>query len=211
MAHDEASSKVTPDMESAKASAHLKSPETAIIISDSPPAADEAQQQQRPFRLLDLPDELWAKIGRMVIDDAPKITLRGKRVEFQSPWSIAWGRKTWDLEKCDLNPPGILQTCSALRRELRADYYRQKMVIYVAAYHARRENIEIIGRFLRAIGPDARKHIQGSYGEFLVRGVHEGPRQPRLNDLSHWKVEFMLTLEVPSSSTERIDWKIDFL
>ncbi|SMR51342.1 unnamed protein product [Zymoseptoria tritici ST99CH_1E4] len=213
MPHDEASSKVTPDTEGAKASAHLKSPETAIMISDSPPAADEAQQQQRPFRLFDLPDELWVRIGQMVIDDAPKITLWGKRVEFGPPWSIVWGRELWDLEKCDLNPPGILQTCSALRTEFRADYYRQKINISVSAYQGRstrRESIESIGRFLHAIGPEARKHIRGSYSELLGRRVHEGPRQPRLNDLSYWKVEMMLTLEV-SSSTLRVEWKIDFL
>ncbi|SMR52507.1 unnamed protein product [Zymoseptoria tritici ST99CH_3D1] len=107
----------------------------AAMSSDSAPTALAAQ----PFRLLDLPDELWARIGKMVINDLPIQCISS------GPGPEA---------------PAILQTCSALRNELRLEYYGAKLQILV--HHRLDLSIRChsLGEYLRAIGADARRCIK---------------------------------------------------
>ncbi|KJX93689.1 hypothetical protein TI39_contig4271g00003 [Zymoseptoria brevis] len=44
-------------------------------VGNQPPAIQSSDAVHAPFRRLDLPDELWAKIGRIFIEDLPTIEL----------------------------------------------------------------------------------------------------------------------------------------
>ncbi|KJY01967.1 hypothetical protein TI39_contig268g00001 [Zymoseptoria brevis] len=134
-------------MTSNKTSASLETNASAMLL-DNGPAAIAAQ----PFRLLDLPDELWSRIGKMVINDLPAHRL--EKTYIRSGHSST------------PKPPPILQVCSALRNELRLEYFRTKVDIllqprqYIADLDL---HMGSIGRYLRIIGPDARRQLKLSY------------------------------------------------
>ncbi|SMY24033.1 unnamed protein product [Zymoseptoria tritici ST99CH_1A5] len=113
----------------------------------SAPAASEAQ----PFRLLDLPDELWARIGKTVIEASAPIHVTRANPE---------GLKT--------ALPSILHTCSALRNELLLSYYSTKFGIDLTTHYLwgtdwLRGNL---GRYLRLIGSDAASALPASYDSY---------------------------------------------
>ncbi|KAK1080899.1 hypothetical protein LTR33_005147 [Friedmanniomyces endolithicus] len=72
---------------------------------------------EQPFPLLSLPPELWAKIGKEVINATPKV--RGwpfaKRIELSGSYHL-------DASKT-LCPPAITHTCRVLRAELLPRFY----------------------------------------------------------------------------------------
>ena len=63
------------------------------------------------FRMLNLPPELWSKIGEYAIDTAPKVNV--------------WPRNMDELSILD--QPPITRTCNALRSELLSYFYGTKI------------------------------------------------------------------------------------
>ncbi|SMR51351.1 unnamed protein product [Zymoseptoria tritici ST99CH_1E4] len=174
----------------------------------------------QPFRLMDLPDELWVRIGKMVIEDSAAIEVR----------HIEWDRNLvvplkdrhhqrpdgW-VYSSELTPPAILQTCAALRKELRAEYYRAKITISVTrrpmfGSSARRR--PAIGQYLRMIGPDARKMIQATHAGFMVNKTQEKVGEPPAQTFSDWEVEMMWTsVREPywHQDLDMVEWQVKFL
>ncbi|SMY24018.1 unnamed protein product [Zymoseptoria tritici ST99CH_1A5] len=105
----------------------------------------------QPFRLLDLPDELWVRIGKMVIDDAPGVTTPDNMSDVfasivdsiarPSPIPADYPRDAYlneiqskvDQYRNEVLPghfpplPAITQTNFALRNELLVYYYHTKI------------------------------------------------------------------------------------
>ncbi|KJY00138.1 hypothetical protein TI39_contig341g00014 [Zymoseptoria brevis] len=119
--------------------------EASLVVANpliTPQAGDlvvTAEAQKQKLGLLDLPDELWAKIGNMVVEDLPR-TQVSTRPQY------------------DLKQPAILQTCASLRNELRLDYFRTKVFI-IPQMAVLLEHRQKYGEYLHAIGADARRLI----------------------------------------------------
>ncbi|SMR52532.1 unnamed protein product [Zymoseptoria tritici ST99CH_3D1] len=155
------------------------------------PLPDPANQ---PFRLLDLPDELWSKIGKMVIDDIPSlhVALPPPRSYFTTGSLVSAllpnidynvesfyyyhheriDNSTYFIDKLsapEFKTPAVLQTCSALRNELRLYYYSSNKIGVTMGprdgYNT--PDDRHVGNYLRAIGADARRQL----GAFEVIGV----------------------------------------
>ncbi|KAF2169751.1 hypothetical protein M409DRAFT_52257 [Zasmidium cellare ATCC 36951] len=73
---------------------------------------DAAKKEVKPFRLLDLPPELWSKIGKMVISDIPEY-----------PMCLLWACRSLDYAA------PILRTCRVLREELLPSFYEAGLKI----------------------------------------------------------------------------------
>lgn len=116
-------------------SEHLMSGPTAIA-----PAGQD--HQQPAFRLLDLPDELWVRIGKFVIEESTPCRM-----------------DTLPM-LCLAKQPAILQVCSRLRSELRLQYYNTKIEIRFRSVCHLVNNRRVYGEYLRAIGPHARRQIK---------------------------------------------------
>ncbi|SMR52513.1 unnamed protein product [Zymoseptoria tritici ST99CH_1A5] len=171
------------------------------------------------FRLFDLPPELWVRIGKMVINDLPALTLG--RINFRSERiaSFRVGMSTeWGLISSELRPPAILQTCSALRNELRNGYYQSKICIMLPLWLSS-ERVFRLGQYLRMIGPEARRQVQ-------TRNVRcSGQGSEGLYDMTWWETvsnaswdfEMMVTQKrlpdqrMPGAVRAHFDWHIKFL
>ncbi|SMY24019.1 unnamed protein product [Zymoseptoria tritici ST99CH_1A5] len=134
----------------------IQAAETAAADARSSPkkeatmdkGTDDAQATGiQPFRLLDLPDELWVRIGKMVVDDSPGIATpperaidmlmpktpagsRSSPLDEQSPDDKAMrlaNHKKYMLKTYFPAPPAISRANSRLRRELLAYYYKFKI------------------------------------------------------------------------------------
>ncbi|KJY00143.1 hypothetical protein TI39_contig341g00013 [Zymoseptoria brevis] len=115
----------------------------------------------QPFRLLDLPDELWIKIGKMIIDELPvtDIEMHGLFEDgdsFLNPESFT----ALKVLAPGVKPPAILQTCSGLRKESSLDYYKSKITVSMEQIPYKKQ--ELVGMYLRSIGADAREQIFGA-------------------------------------------------
>ncbi|KAK4621254.1 hypothetical protein CLAFUW4_06980 [Fulvia fulva] len=104
----------------------------------------------KPFRLLDLPDELWAKIGKLALDDIEPLC--SEYLDY-----LVYD----DDDKVQIpQKPAITRTCKALRHELLPLYYEQKIDLDL-----RESRFWLWGsltrRWLQAIGATNRKAIRG--------------------------------------------------
>ncbi|SMR52500.1 unnamed protein product [Zymoseptoria tritici ST99CH_1A5] len=151
------------------------------LLAMLPPHPDVPKETQT-FRLFDLPDELWLRIGKMVIDDAPAINLT-----LRSSTSAT-----------RVIQPPILQTCAALRNELRMEYFRKKITVTVGDTAGLRVYAKL-GRYLRAIGPEARRQIR--------------VRPPPMSKFRYWEWDMMFTpRRTPRRRVyEAHAWEITFL
>ncbi|SMR52496.1 unnamed protein product [Zymoseptoria tritici ST99CH_3D1] len=173
------------------------------MSSNSTKATIRAPSQ--PFRLLDLPDELWVRIGIMIIED--------------SPLNRAGSYPHYRLMK----PPAILQTCSALRKELRPVYFETKVAITPESRFDLLCHRHILGEFLRTIGAEARRQMEFKFDGGWTVPTKEPPRFPRreLSVLRRalWGVEFKLEGKWIvrdwhwrwSTGTRPVQWTITFL
>ncbi|SMY24040.1 unnamed protein product [Zymoseptoria tritici ST99CH_1A5] len=186
---------------------------SSCIANSSKTSADLAktEEEQQPFRLLDLPDELWIKIGNMVIDD-----IQPKNVGII--WmckSAAWANPDdyqpegpeehpgYEHFSFDLTPPAILQTCVSLRKELRNSYYHDKISITVRmCWWGMDESYLLLGQYLRMMGPEARRQIKAVSDEGWHKKTNPVPA-PRWERFQSWEVEMMLVPVV------RENWEAD--
>ncbi|SMQ50371.1 unnamed protein product [Zymoseptoria tritici ST99CH_3D7] len=171
------------------------------------------------FRLFDLPPELWVRIGRMVVDDLPAFKL--SRINFRSeriaPFEVGMPTE-WGLISSELRPPAILQTCSALRNELRNGYYQSKISVMVPLWLSS-ERVLRLGQYLRMIGPEARRQVRTVSARCL------GQESDGLYDMIWWRTvsnadwdfEMMVTQKrlpdeiIAGAVSAHFDWHITFL
>ncbi|SMY24037.1 unnamed protein product [Zymoseptoria tritici ST99CH_1A5] len=174
----------------------------------------------QPFRLMDLPDELWVRIGKMVIEDSAAIQVG----HIERDRNVVLGLKDGEGQRpngwmysSELTPPAILQTCAALRKELRGEYYRAKITISVKRRPTNSTSVEgrrAIGQYLRMIGPHARKMIQATHSGFMVMKAQEKLGKPPAQALSGWEVEMMWTsVREPywHQDLDMVEWQVKFL
>ncbi|KAK4611877.1 hypothetical protein CLAFUW4_12865 [Fulvia fulva] len=95
--------------------------------------------------LLDLPPELWSKIGKLVIDDSPLITERS--LETIQYWKT---RKSYQ--------PAIIRTCRSLRHELLPYLYRTRVLVMCGTSPA---DFSTVARWLHAMSSDMRRRVRG--------------------------------------------------
>ncbi|KJY01966.1 hypothetical protein TI39_contig268g00002 [Zymoseptoria brevis] len=151
---------------------------------------------QQPFGLLDLPDELWSRIGKMVIEDlSPNLFSSDDRPE----------------------TPSIFQTCSALRRELRLTYFATKIKISLnetrkSQSHSRKR--EALGDYFKMIGPLAARQIIATYrskwyDKDCFSDKHEAAYMRKAQtDLEAWGFWIGYDIEV---SSKRVKFLLDLL
>lgn len=105
------------------------------ILARSQALADTSQ----PFRLLDLPPEIWSRIGKFAIDNVKRMT---------------W----WDLVNANASSrqPSITRTCICLRKELLPYYYCTKIEVIIGWC-----DLHTWSPWLRALSPASRRLIHG--------------------------------------------------
>ncbi|SMQ50358.1 unnamed protein product [Zymoseptoria tritici ST99CH_3D7] len=132
------------------------------------------QRQSGKFRASPhLPLEILFIIGKMVLDDLPPMKLVKNEVVTRAGVARRRRRrrdykfiKTHKLEE-GTELPAVLQVCHALRDELSPRYYREtvaRIEISDSAKDRRR-----FGRWLLAIGPDARRKLRNDCGSDVIR------------------------------------------
>ena len=97
--------------------------------------------------LLDLPAEIWSKIGQLVIQNA----------EICDANDIVIARR------CPPRQPAITRTCNALRSELLPLYYRHRVELRLPSFvfpGDLDEDLRPVGKWLRAIGPTNRLNLR---------------------------------------------------
>ncbi|SMY24042.1 unnamed protein product [Zymoseptoria tritici ST99CH_1A5] len=193
-------------LHSNKQSAHAS--KASSSAPHAAPTYDEDQEQ--PFRLLDLPDELWVKIGKMVIDD-------WRSIKLTTPADFDFLKR---VPAAKMDPPPILHTCSALRNELRLYYYgSDKFEVGVRRAGVMwRSAQDLVGRYLVAIGPEARRQLRGYYiKDSILNPTSRAPQEPSQTwkglgiDMAlvpEWKSH---TCDWPPGPRDTLRWKITFL
>ena len=154
----------------------------------------------KPFRLLDLPPELWIKIGKLMIDESTSCTAN------KDTWRRALKLPNRDY-LCNSDPPAILHTCGLLRFELTPYYYRTK--VDISALYRRKNNfwgLDAVGKWLRSADPVNRRMISGLEitqsrycQQRFVAGTSEV--EPRLREV--WMVD--LKVECFGGEMELVD------
>ena len=105
--------------------------------------------------LLDLPAELWAKIGRCAIDAAETYNPLASKDLSTHAQDVTHVEERY-------HQPAILRTCRILREELLPYFYATKIQLYIFADNGmRRENMLIFGQWLRAVNDKCRCHVGG--------------------------------------------------
>ncbi|KAK4611869.1 hypothetical protein CLAFUW4_12863 [Fulvia fulva] len=99
--------------------------------------------------LLDLPAEIWSKIGKLAVDVSKPITSGDF---FTHPPRY-------------FQPP-ITRTCRVLREELLPYFFSTRTVIWFPTY-----SVVKLGNWLRALDPEMRRAISGICTEALPRSV----------------------------------------
>lgn len=96
-------------------------------------------EQCEPFRLLDLPPELWSTIGKMVVDTVPIDPLEN--------WC-------WQELERKVRQPAICSVCRCLRAELLGYFYGARIAFPLDA--------DYLGPvfWLSAIGPENRRSLR---------------------------------------------------
>lgn len=118
--------------------------------------------------LLDLPLEIWSKIGRLTLDEAMPFRLDSGIIERHS--------------RC--HQPPLTRTSRVLREELLSYSYSIKVNIqYAAAYN--------LGRWLRALDSDVRRAIRGIETDVSRSGPMTQTASQQLM-VGDWKVGLVL-------------------
>ncbi|UJO23814.1 uncharacterized protein CLAFUR5_12682 [Fulvia fulva] len=118
-------------------------------------AGTEASDEQPKRSLLDLPAELWSKIGKLAIENSPFF----RTSSLDEPDFDLIAQEKWQ-RMLRLHQPAITRTCRALREELLPYFYQQRVIMNEAPF-ASWEHVHRLGQFLRAIGRDNRRHVTG--------------------------------------------------
>jgi hypothetical protein len=159
-----------------------------LTFTDPLAAIDNAKnEQQHPFRLMDLPAELWTKIGKMAIEDRPVLDpcvlacIMAHADTTHQGHGISSDELLMDeaTRGSSLSPPPITQSCSALRSELLPIFY--KTAIRLGLSHSCTTCVRGRHRYLEAIGPEARAHIRLQSIDVFFAGSE--PVMPRYNDI----------------------------
>jgi hypothetical protein len=178
--------------------------DTATSPAQSTPVTEQ------PFRLFDLPDELWAKIGRMVIEDLPATQISMHSILEDDKGYCA--EEEFEQLRClapGLRPPPILSVCSALRRELRLGYYKTKITVGMLGVPHKKQ--ELVRDFLRAKGVDARRQVTGTVYVRMLDTASPTQEAP-LDCFEDWDVEVQLTARrTDYKYAEWLEWEIKFL
>ncbi|KAK4497317.1 hypothetical protein PRZ48_011767 [Zasmidium cellare] len=145
-----------------------------LILKKAP---DEVEA--KPFRLLDLPPELWIKIGQMTIDALAPI---------ENKDIITWSR-SWHTGKKPNQKPTLALTCHQLHAELMPYFYNTKMKLTweLNSY------FEVhLGKWLNCIGAENRKHVKGMRAlVWRSKGDSVKKKQRELGEF--WKLKVDMT------------------
>lgn len=133
----------------------------------------------QPFRLLDLPPEIWSKIGRLVVDGAAICTQD----------TITKAKR-----------PAITRTCLVLRNELLPYFYRTKVRICVCLLGSK---MKIIGKWLRSIDVMRRSSVKVLTVWIMdehLRGKGDRQGRGRIESVTScvrekWKLEMSMEIE----------------
>ncbi|CZT17912.1 uncharacterized protein RCC_03749 [Ramularia collo-cygni] len=110
-----------------------------------------------PFRLLDLPTELWVKIARLALHDHPKIDVDSFFPPLQG-YDPKRRAQYQERARALYQQPALARTCHTLRNELLPWIYTTTVDILIpdskGVWH-----LEQIGSWLRMIGRENRKHV----------------------------------------------------
>ncbi|KJX93688.1 hypothetical protein TI39_contig4271g00001 [Zymoseptoria brevis] len=177
--------------------------------------------ETQPCYLLDLPVELLINIGQLLIEALPTIRVSDVTITRAEKGRTrnGYASHTWLAKGFDLAPPASLQTCSALRNELRSDYYRQKVTINPYPQRSSGKDDHRLGKYLQMIGPEARRSIR-VFPFLTAMGKSEAPSEPPRREFSHWEVEMMFVpkcypepgkRDVSGRDRGHIFWEIDFI
>ncbi|SMR52483.1 unnamed protein product [Zymoseptoria tritici ST99CH_3D1] len=131
-------------------------------VPPTPSALPLPASVKRPTSLLDLPEELWIEIGKMVINDLP-ITIIQAIADVSTEYSERCGHihyQNIDTLSPRPLPPAILQTSSALRRELRLVYFSEKIVIEISIRSAA-PRLLLLDQYMAMVGRSACQKIKG--------------------------------------------------
>ncbi|SMR51354.1 unnamed protein product [Zymoseptoria tritici ST99CH_1E4] len=171
-----------------------------------------SREEQQPFRLFGLPDELWIKIGEMAIDSEDTTDIGEMAQECFDPIYEEEGRQIL------LRHPAILQTCSALRNELRLRYYRNK--VFIAMYSCVGDDWQdgslwAIGAYLQLIGLEAQQQISTVLWQCFWDHRRGFPSPPDWQSLREWDIEMMLEAKLVqpwrSGEAHEVMWKVTFI
>ncbi|SMR51359.1 unnamed protein product [Zymoseptoria tritici ST99CH_1E4] len=193
-----------PNQSQEKKARNTASDETSEAASQNPSSIASVPDGEQPFRLFDLPDELWVKIGQMATEDLPAI---GEFLPDRHP------NRRHELSKLfsKLKTPAILQTCSALRKELRLHYYgSNKIRVTIDELSA----VGVLRPYLQAIGLSARRLLDGFTMIGRVDWDADAVLEPPHDLPASWGVELVLSLvsrdPCEGCEADHVDWKITF-
>ncbi|EME42835.1 hypothetical protein DOTSEDRAFT_24850 [Dothistroma septosporum NZE10] len=124
----------------------LDSAMSKLAISYSP-KKDKSKRRTCPS----LPNEIWSGIGKLVVDNDSDFTSKDLR------------KLDWKLDTQVYEPP-ITKVCRYLRKELLIYYYQTRVNVSMGVYdrnsgHRSLDQVRLVGRDLRIVGPENRKHI----------------------------------------------------
>ncbi|KAK4632254.1 hypothetical protein CLAFUW4_03655 [Fulvia fulva] len=155
-------------------------------------ANKKPKEDVKPFRLLDLPPELWVKIGRLVIDRTGTCTTQSIMSAFDT-------RKRQSLDHLRSMRPAITHTCRTLRDELLPYFYRTRGDFTVEWWTL---GACILGQWLRSIDASRRSAVRNLHIERVEWTLAQKERQG--TDLveemeghvgEKWGVELKMELE----------------
>jgi hypothetical protein len=151
---------------------------------------------EQPFRLFALPPELWIKIGKMAIEDLPTVEIWAAMID----------------DKLDrLCAPAVLQTCTALRNELRLEYYRTKVELHSAQFDGSFRLLRRCGRYLRGVGGHARRQIQTSVTCYSTGDYTDAELCLKTRYLERWLKMLGVNFELQVEQGEELpEWRLEF-
>ena len=146
----------------------------------------------KPFRLLDLPPEIWSNIGKLVVDETETITAY---IIYQCARAA---------EPADTRQPAVTRTCRILRSELLAYYYKHKVDARMTPTSAASPKV---GKWLRAIGQQNRMVISNFWGIYYATEAQVG--QPIRDGFEkELQVEFEFGETKPFDELPDIGWGV---
>lgn len=107
------------------------------------------QLAKQPFRLLDLPNELWIEIGKLAIDEHP--------IEHR-PWEAPRGYSDKATLQHRNGQPAITRVCRILRQEL-MPYYHKHKIHCVVRYRHQNNDWPQAWHWLKHIDSTARRRL----------------------------------------------------
>lgn len=106
--------------------------------------AQLTRDQNMPFRMLDLPPELWSRIGGFAVTDDEALQLRQYRPD--------------EANCAAVRQPDLTRTCRIVRKEALKLFYRNNRFIVIAVNRYANWTL-----WLSAIGPENRRYLQHLY------------------------------------------------